>query len=416
MTIGSGDDQHEGQVREPEPQARFPGPVGHHEEDRAGEHEEHDGHAVGPRSDEVGPQLPAGDPQRPRSGVFTASTPGDGGEERRFEVVAGRGQEAQLPAPADDHGGDRLGDGRGRVHRARRHPPPPTPPERASRAARTSAAGAPATSTRSRLAVAAAPAGRSRTMRPWSITTTRSQTVWASASRWVEKTIDAFFFRSPSRVRSADHLAGVEPFRRFVQQEDVGPVHDGPGQRHPLPLPLGEAADDPVGELVGAGPLQRVGRRRLPLAAGHARQAGQVGDVLEGDVVAVERRILGQVPDPGPGRRHRRPDRRRRGRRCPADPGNRPASRRSNVVLPAPLGPRRPRISPGRRSRSTSSTAVRGPYRMTIPLACNMRGGHLRDRAASSRASRSSGRSPSSQASKPIGRSPTHPELRAGGP
>src|SRR5688572_3801674 len=56
----------------------------------------------------------------------------------------------------------------------------------------------------------------------------------------------------------------------------------------------------------------------------------------------------------------------------PAEPGSRPARRRSSVVLPAPFGPSRPRISPRWSSRSTSETAVLGPYRMTIPWARNM--------------------------------------------
>src|SRR5215831_4409203 len=44
---------------------------------------------------------------------------------------------------------------------------------------------------------------------------------------------------------------------------------------------------------------------------------------------------------------------------------SRPAIIRSVVVLPAPLGPRKPWISPGCTSRLTPLTAVNGPYVLT---------------------------------------------------
>src|SRR3954447_13548141 len=46
---------------------------------------------------------------------------------------------------------------------------------------------------------------------------------------------------------------------------------------------------------------------------------------------------------------------------APALGRTRPSSIRSVVVLPAPLGPRKPYTSPRRTVRSTASTAVRGP-------------------------------------------------------
>jgi hypothetical protein len=42
-----------------------------------------------------------------------------------------------------------------------------------------------------------------------------------------------------------------------------------------------------------------------------------------------------------------------------------PAIMRSVVVLPAPFGPRKPWISPGRTSKLTPSTAVKRPYCLT---------------------------------------------------
>ena len=51
----------------------------------------------------------------------------------------------------------------------------------------------------------------------------------------------------------------------------------------------------------------------------------------------------------------------------PASGRTSPSSIRSSVVLPAPLGPSRPRTSPGRRVRSTASTATVDPKRLTTP-------------------------------------------------
>src|SRR5215831_3444953 len=46
----------------------------------------------------------------------------------------------------------------------------------------------------------------------------------------------------------------------------------------------------------------------------------------------------------------------------------------TNVVLPAPLGPMTPRISPWRIVRSTSETAARPPKRLVMPRASRMGG------------------------------------------
>src|SRR4051812_47414387 len=49
--------------------------------------------------------------------------------------------------------------------------------------------------------------------------------------------------------------------------------------------------------------------------------------------------------------------------------GNSPETRLKSVVLPAPLGPRMARRSPGRTSRSTSCTATTPPNRRPTPRA-----------------------------------------------
>src|SRR5262249_3620335 len=55
-----------------------------------------------------------------------------------------------------------------------------------------------------------------------------------------------------------------------------------------------------------------------------------------------------------------------------------PAIMRMVVVLPAPLGPRKPWISPGATSRLTPSTAVKDPYVLTSDSTAIMRSGRLR--------------------------------------
>ena len=57
---------------------------------------------------------------------------------------------------------------------------------------------------------------------------------------------------------------------------------------------------------------------------------------------------------------------------CPADGRSRVASIRSVVVLPAPFGPTRPKISPGSTARSRPATASVRSYRLTRPWVSTM--------------------------------------------
>src|SRR5512145_1996945 len=56
----------------------------------------------------------------------------------------------------------------------------------------------------------------------------------------------------------------------------------------------------------------------------------------------------------------------------PASGAVMPMSIRSVVVLPAPLGPRKPKISPDRTSKDRSRTACRSPKRFEIPCTSRM--------------------------------------------
>ena len=53
----------------------------------------------------------------------------------------------------------------------------------------------------------------------------------------------------------------------------------------------------------------------------------------------------------------------------PASGSSRPAIIEIEVVLPAPLGPRRPNVSPSSIEKLTPPTAVRSPNRLTMPVA-----------------------------------------------
>ena len=275
-----GDDEHEGEVGEPEPQAGLPGAVGHDEEDRAGEQ-------AGRRRP---PRRPRGRPGRPaapggRSATNPAAvtslprgapaTPGHRGEEGGFEVVPGRepAGAASSPGRRRRRRSSRRRRGRSRCTRRPRRPRRPGRP-----AARPGCrpAGAPATSTRSRLAAAAAPAGRSRTMRPWSITTTRSQIACASTSRWVENTIDAFFFRSPSSVRRATIWRGSSPSDGSSRRRTSGRCTMAPASATRCRWPLDRRPISRPASLSAPGPLQRLGGRRLALARG-ARPTARPG-------------------------------------------------------------------------------------------------------------------------------------------
>ena len=73
--------------------------------------------------------------------------------------------------------------------------------------------------------------------------------------------------RSREQVEHLDLVGDVEVRRRLVEQQQVGPL----GQRHrdpdPLPLAAGELVDDPLGEVEGAGQLERLGHGGLVLRA-----------------------------------------------------------------------------------------------------------------------------------------------------
>ena len=62
-------------------------------------------------------------------------------------------------------------------------------------------------------------------------------------------------------------------------------------------------------------------------------------------------------------------------RSVPAETGDTQAIMRIVLVLPAPLGPRKPKLSPAATSKSMPSTAVNTPKRLVRPRAWMSGGG-----------------------------------------
>jgi len=91
---------------------------------------------------------------------------------------------------------------------------------------------------------------------------------------------------------------GVQCSGRFVGQQQLGPVHQGTGDGHALPLPAGQPAGIRVAVLADPQRREQLSRARPGLAPAHPRELrGQQHVVLDGEVVKqVEE--LEDHPDP----------------------------------------------------------------------------------------------------------------------
>ena len=160
---------------------------------------------------------------------------------------------------------------------------------------------------------------------------------------------------------------GVQVGQRLIQQQALRPDRQGPRQRHPLLLP--------------AGKLHRLGGGLL----GHADGAEHVPHGLAGAGPVASRRTPGPKPTlprrscAARGRSSGTPWPRRAARRQVGDVlaakkirplvgSTKPASIRSRVVLPQPLGPSRKNNSPASMDSEMSSTASTAPRRAAYTL------------------------------------------------
>ena len=102
--------------------------------------------------------------------------------------------------------------------------------------------------------------------------------------------------RGPGAVDAIEELhdalarLGVEVPGGLVGQQDEGPVHEGPGHRHPLLLATGELAREVVGLLGQTHQVEDLGH----LVGHHVARAA---DHLEGEGHVLEHRLIGQEPE-----------------------------------------------------------------------------------------------------------------------
>ena len=163
---------------------------------------------------------------------------------------------------------------------------------------------------------------------------------------------------APDLIPDRQPRGGVQPGRRLVEEQHLGRVHQRTGEveaaLHPARIRLGPA----FGRVVQPDELQQLGRRGDP--------------ALTGDPVETALQLEQLPPASGPDRdrspaaprrcagapRRRRPTTSSPATEAlPAVGGSSVHSIRTVVVLPAPLGPRKPNTSPCETVRSMSRTA-----------------------------------------------------------
>jgi len=88
----------------------------------------------------------------------------------------------------------------------------------------------------------------------------------------------------------------VEARGRLVEEQHVGVVQEGPGQRHPLALTGREALGEVVGPLGQAEPLEQVVHQAGRRIEGVAPHAGREDQVLARRQTVVQPSVLGQHP------------------------------------------------------------------------------------------------------------------------
>ena len=85
---------------------------------------------------------------------------------------------------------------------------------------------------------------------------------------------------------------GVEIRERLVEEKDLGPPHQRPGQRHPLPLAAGEAVRFAVEQLREAEQFRRPSDAAGDFGLGHPAAAQAEGDVAAYALVRIHRVVL----------------------------------------------------------------------------------------------------------------------------
>ena len=150
--------------------------------------------------------------------------------------------------------------------------------------------------------------------------------------------------------RGASRTPGVRRIdagRRLVEQDHLRTVDEGADQRELLLHATRKVLCTPVTEGRQARHLKELGLSLAPRGPGNAEHLGEEGNVFGDGQFAIHAEALREVTEArahalrGRARYHAR----RRGG-CPHRAGRAPPGVRIIVVLPAPSGPTRPKISP----------------------------------------------------------------------
>ena len=162
----------------------------------------------------------------------------------------------------------------------------------------------------------------------------------------VESTIVRSPARSVDQAANLVNLARVEADRRLVEHQHRRIVNQRLRESDALAIALRKLAADSPRHIGQAADLEHVIERVLDLRARHAAQFRDEAQVAFDAHIGVERRGLRQVADLAArferlGKNIEPVD-----QTVPAVAGMKPVMMRMVVVLPAPLGPRKPRIGP----------------------------------------------------------------------
>ena len=99
-------------------------------------------------------------------------------------------------------------------------------------------------------------------------------------------------------VSHLDDLHRVEAAGRLVEDQELRLMDDRLRHADPLAEAVRQGPDRILGDLAEVGDLDDVGHPPLDLRARHAAQLAREGEVVGDRHVHVERRVLGQKPDP----------------------------------------------------------------------------------------------------------------------
>ena len=168
----------------------------------------------------------------------------------------------------------------------------------------------------------------------------------------------------PQGVPQGQPALGIESGGGLVEEQHGRPVEDGPGHHQPLGHAPRQGVDRGVGPLLQLELLQQLGGRPARLAGRRCRTAGRGSrgsptPSAAGPGCSAGSRCRGSAW-PGPGGPPRRCRPRRPG---PAVGMTRVVSMPAVVVLPAPLGPSSPKISPGSDRQVEPVHGPAGPIR-----------------------------------------------------